>query len=287
MMRPRRTRCPSAPSGCACSRKPVRSPVVSVKPTVGCAMARRLTTSEVAMFSARSLFRNLRRAGVAENSSRTSTCVPQFSAAGRTACLAPRSITISQPAGASRCRERMARCATEPIDGSASPRNPSVAMLNRSSSLSLEVACRSTASARSAALMPCPSSVTRISDSPPAAVTTSISCAPASMAFSTSSLTTLAGRSITSPAAMRLTISGLSWRIGTGAAPSRIAIPTSHGHSGGRRRYPALAPSRCASDDHAPLVAMSSVPIIPRQSYCPCTWAPVCVPATIRPVNER
>ena len=48
-------------------------------------------------------------------------------------------------------------------------------MLNRSSSASLEVAWRSTASARSAAPMPLPSSVTRISDSPPAAVTTSMS----------------------------------------------------------------------------------------------------------------
>ena len=68
--------------------------------------------------------------------------------------------------------------------------------------------------------MPQPSSVMRISERPPAAVTTSISPAPASSAFSTSSLTTLAGRSITSPAAMRLTVSGLSWRIGMGALGS-------------------------------------------------------------------
>ena len=181
-------------------------------------MARRLTTSEIAMFSARSDFRNLSRAGVAENSSRTSTQVPGLSAAGRTACLAPRSTTISWPLPASRRRDLMERRAMEPIEGSASPRKPSVAMLNRSSSASLEVACRSTASARSAAPMPSPSSVTRISDSPPAAVTTSMSRAPASSAFSTSSLTTLPGRSITSPAAMRLTVSGLSWRMGMGCA---------------------------------------------------------------------
>ena len=61
--------------------------------------------------------------------------------------------------------------------------------------------------------MPLPSSVTRISDSPPDAVTTSTSPAPASSAFSTSSLTTLAGRSTTSPAAMRLIVSGDSWRM--------------------------------------------------------------------------
>src|SRR6266404_7963589 len=38
--------------------------------------------------------------------------------------------------------------------------------------------------------------------------------APASSAFSTSSLTTLAGRSTTSPAAMRLTVVSESWRTG-------------------------------------------------------------------------
>ena len=102
------------------------------------------------MFSARSLFRNLRRAGVAENSSRTSTHVPALSAAGRTASLAPRSTTISCAAAASRCRDLIDSRAIDPIEGSASPRKPSVAMLKRSSSPSLEVACRSTASARSA-----------------------------------------------------------------------------------------------------------------------------------------
>ena len=95
MMRPSLARCPSAPRGCAGSRRPARSPVVSEKATVGCAMARRLTTSEMAAFSARSLLRNLSRAGVAENSSRTSTQVPALIAAGRTAPLAPRSTTIS------------------------------------------------------------------------------------------------------------------------------------------------------------------------------------------------
>ena len=54
MMRPSRARWPSGPSGCAGSLRPARSPVVSVKPTVGWAMARRFTTSEMAMFSARS-----------------------------------------------------------------------------------------------------------------------------------------------------------------------------------------------------------------------------------------
>src|SRR5690606_12752976 len=109
------------------------------------------------------------------------------------------------------------------MDGSASPRKPSVRMSRRSSPLSLEVACRSTESTRSAGSMPTPSSVTRMSDTPPPEVTTSISRAPASMAFSTSSLTTLAGRSITSPAAIRLTVSGGSCRMATGPLPWRCA----------------------------------------------------------------
>ena len=55
------------------------------------------------------------------------------------------------------------------------------------------------------ALMPQPSSVTSIRSSPPCAKPTAIRVAPASIAFSTSSLSAEAGRSTTSPAAMRLT----------------------------------------------------------------------------------
>jgi hypothetical protein len=51
---------------------------------------------------------------------------------------------------------------------------------------------------------PQPSSVTSISESPPSPRRTEICEAPASIAFSTSSLSALAGRSTTSPAAMRL-----------------------------------------------------------------------------------
>jgi hypothetical protein len=52
-------------------------------------------------------------------------------------------------------------------------------------------------------------------------VVTTIRDAPASIAFSTSSFTTLAGRSTTSPAAMRLIRSSGSWRMGTGDSPER------------------------------------------------------------------
>ena len=215
MILPSRVNSPPGPGGHAGRRSVVRSPVVSVKPTVGWAMARRFTTSETAMFSARSDFKNLRRAGVAENKSRTSTRVPALTAAGRRSLLEPRSTMISSAASPARGREATDRVAIEPMEGSASPRKPNVRISNRSSSRSLEVAWRSTQSARSEAAIPQPSSVTRIRDRPPPAVTISISRAPASSAFSTSSLMTLAGRSMTSPAAIRFTVSGANWRMVT------------------------------------------------------------------------
>src|SRR5262249_27553787 len=84
----------------------------------------------------------------------------------------------------------------------------------RSSPVSFEVAWRSTARDKSSGAMPEPSSATRISPSPPPAIATLMRGARASIAFSISSLTTLAGRSTTSPAAMRLTRSGDSCRTG-------------------------------------------------------------------------
>ena len=89
------------------------------------------------------------------------------------------------------------------------------------------------------------------------------------MAFSTSSLTTLAGRSITSPAAMRLTISGLSWRIGTsGFLANRDRTP--NGHTGLPSRYPAMHvlmrranPTGRLSLCQAPLLDVVIVPVVP------------------------
>ena len=54
----------------------------------------------------------------------------------------------------------------------------------------------------------------RATSTPPPSALTSIRVAPASSAFSTSSLMALAGRSTTSPAAMRLTVSGGRRRMG-------------------------------------------------------------------------
>jgi len=66
----------------------------------------------------------------------------------------------------------------------------------------LEVACRLKANGNSAARMPRPSSCTAIRSRPAASISTEIRPAPASSAFSSSSLSTAAGRSITSPAAI-------------------------------------------------------------------------------------
>ncbi len=86
--------------------------------------------------------------------------------------------------------------------GSASPRNPSVAIAARSAPVRiLLVAWRSRQSSASSRSMPCPSSTTRTSAMPPRCTATSTDRAFASRLFSTSSLTTDAGRSTTSPAA--------------------------------------------------------------------------------------
>ena len=69
------------------------------------------------------------------------------------------------------------------------------------------VAWRRKASRTSSRLIPSPSSVTRMRVRPPSLISTTMCRPPASRLFSTSSLTTAAGRSITSPAAIRLTTS--------------------------------------------------------------------------------
>ena len=87
----------------------------------------------------------------------------------------------------------------------ASPRKPSVRMRKRSAwFLILLVACLRRAKATSSCAIPSPLSVIRIDFNPASSISTTIWLAPASIEFSTNSLTTLAGRSITSPAAIWL-----------------------------------------------------------------------------------
>ena len=92
---------------------------------------------------------------------------------------------------------------TAAIDDRASPLKPSEAMPLRSSTeLILDVAWRRKARQISSGAMPAPSSVIRIILMPPSWISIVILVAPASMAFSVSSLTTDAGLSTTSPAAI-------------------------------------------------------------------------------------
>ncbi len=112
--------------------------------------------------SVRGVFRNLSRAGVAKNRSRTSTRVPGAAAAGCGALLRRPRRVISQALPAPAGRETMRMRLTAPIDGNASPRNPKAEIRSRSSSGNFEVQWRSTANDNSSALMPTPSSATAI-----------------------------------------------------------------------------------------------------------------------------
>ncbi len=178
---------------------------VSVKATLGEPRAARTTTSPTWPLSVDVAFRNLRRAGTLKKRSLTSICVPAAQPVGFTSVGPPPSTVSAIPASCSRGRVEREKRETDAMLGSASPRKPNDAMRARSSSEAiLLVACRSRASTASASSIPEPSSVTRIRATPPSSMSTRTRVAPASIAFSTSSLTTLAGRSTTSPAAIWL-----------------------------------------------------------------------------------
>ena len=109
--------------------------------------------------------------------------------------------------------------------GRASPRNPRVWMFRRSaSSLSLLVAWRWRLRAASSGLMPQPSSATRSKRRPPSSISTVTYRAAASREFSTSSLTTAAGRRMTSPAAIWAATWGARIRMARGKSPCLDAV---------------------------------------------------------------
>ena len=98
-------------------------------------------------------------------------------------------------------------CDTAAILASASPLKPRDETAIRSSiDLILLVACLLNAISISFLLIPLPLSVTLINEIPPSFISTVIAVAPASIAFSTSSLTTEEGLSTTSPAAILLIV---------------------------------------------------------------------------------
>ncbi len=156
--------------------------------------------------SAGALLRNLRRAGVLKKRSCASTVVPAGAATSSFSLTVPPSPRTSVPVSAPRGHESTEKRVTAQIAGRASPRNPSVVIASRSASVaSLEVACRRRARSTSSVDIPTPSSVTRISARPASRRSTVTWVLSASSAFSTSSLTTEAGRSTTSPAAILFT----------------------------------------------------------------------------------
>src|SRR5215471_13837050 len=170
-----------------------------------------------------SAFRNFFRAGVLKKRSRTVIEVPGGSPASSTRAIFPPLISITVPAGSSAARVSSRKRDTEAIDGNASPRNPRVVTLSRSSAfLIFEVACRSNASMASSRTMPHPLSVIWINFFPPASTLSLIRVAPASSEFSSISFTTDAGRSTTSPAAIWFaTVSESTWILPIGRAVLR------------------------------------------------------------------
>src|SRR6056297_387931 len=203
----RSTRASRAWSSAAPGRLRLALPLcLSSKATSIRASARRLTSSSMWLYSVRSVFRNLRRAGVLKNRSRTSMTVPGGVANGSMSPALPPSHSMRMPDSAPSGREPSDSRDTEAMLASASPRKPRLATASRSSSEAiLLVACGCSASAISSPGMPPPSSVMRIRRSPPPSISIRIRRAPASRLFSASSLTTEAGRSMTSPAAIWLT----------------------------------------------------------------------------------
>ena len=183
--------------------------------TVGYASVYRATSVCVLPASAAAERRNLRRTGTFRNSCRTVTDVPGAAPSGELPTTRPSDTSIRVPEVSAGGRVTIVAWETAAMLGSASPLNPSVAIDPRSDgSTSLLVAKRWKASSASSRAMPTPLSTTLIRSTPPPRSSIDISVAPASSEFSISSLTTDAGRSVTSPAAIMDETSGGSTWIG-------------------------------------------------------------------------
>ena len=129
--------------------------------------------------------------------------VPCRKLAGRCSSTAPPFKRTKEPCWAPLTAVSIERIETEAILGKASPRNPRVRIRNKSSRLwILLVAWRLKAVKTSSSAIPSPLSMTWILRKPASSIKISIWVLPASTAFSTNSLTTEAGRSTTSPAAI-------------------------------------------------------------------------------------
>ena len=151
------------------------------------------------------VLRNLRRAGTLKKRLLTSKLAP--TGHEHTSCPTKREPSMQSRTPSSWSAVRVVRrtCATAAMEASASPRKPMVWSLKRSSACRiLDVAWRSKAMRASVSLIPLPSSMTWMDVRPASCTSTSMVDAPASTAFSISSLMTDAGRCTTSPAAIWL-----------------------------------------------------------------------------------
>ena len=177
--------------------------------TSGWASACICTAAVTRLPSTVSDFMNFIRAGVLKKRSRTMMVVPSGQPISVSSRIFPASSFNDVPDMLPAVLVRRSMRLTEAMAANASPRKPMVPMAARSSAQrSLEVAWRRKAVRASSGDMPQPLSVTRRKVMPPSRISTVTLDAPASTAFSRSSLTTDAGRSTTSPAAIRLAIWG-------------------------------------------------------------------------------
>ena len=192
----------------------VRPPERSEKPVSGRASASSVTASATCDASVDAERRNLRRAGSVPNRSRTSTVVPRGWPTSRRWRRRPWAHLDLRP-GRPRPRPASAAPARRRPRSTAAPRRGSRGSRSAAGPRARAAWRWRGARARARrrpALMPWPSSRTRTSVVPPSSISTWTLRAPASSAFSTSSLTTDAGRSTTSPAAILLTrSSGRRW----------------------------------------------------------------------------
>ena len=148
-------------------------------------------------------FKNFRRTGVLKNRFLMRNVVPSGAPISSMDCSFAPSNTMRVPVRFSFLLVMISTRDTAAILDRASPRKPRLAIWFKSSASSiLLVACRRNAVGSCSRSMPQPLSVTRMNSIPPSFASTVIAVEPASMAFSTSSFTTLAGRSTTSPAAI-------------------------------------------------------------------------------------
>ena len=179
--------------------------LASVKSIAGYTSAMRWNAVTILLISVALDFRKRLRAGTLKKRFSTRKLHPCWQTVASCDMTLLPSMRSCVPTLSSAMRVFSVTCATDAIDGRASPRNPMVCSEKRSSALRIfDVAWRSKARRASVTDMPIPLSMTCIDAFPASVTSTCILSAPASTAFSTSSLMTDAGRCITSPAAIWL-----------------------------------------------------------------------------------